>query len=107
MPYFICTQQNNNCVDSCNGDHSCQSQCRTKHPCGAQNPQRVNITTRVSTTATKTSPPTDVVYTGFGASATGDSKKGSSSVTVAIDIGRVYGLFIVMGGVLAGFAVLL
>jgi hypothetical protein len=95
-------------VKNCNGVQSCQSACRTQNPCGAQHPERVNITTRVTTTAASTSPPTGVVYTGFGGAATADPKTdGGSSVTAPIDIGRVYGLFVVMGGILAGFGVLL
>lgn len=28
LPYFICQQWGNTCVENCNGDNSCQSACR-------------------------------------------------------------------------------
>lgn len=28
IPYFICTEQNNQCVTNCNGNSACQSACR-------------------------------------------------------------------------------
>lgn len=107
IPYFLCTERNNQCVENCNGVHTCQSECRTKNPCGAQNPKRVNTTATAPTTATSTTPPTDVVYTGFGSASTGDPKAGASPMTMSIEIGRVYGLSIVIGGIFAGFTVFL
>ncbi|OJJ32012.1 hypothetical protein ASPWEDRAFT_91928, partial [Aspergillus wentii DTO 134E9] len=108
IPYFLCTEANNECVNNCNGgDSSCQSACRTKNPCGAQNPKRVNTTASATPTATSSASATDVVYNGFGATSTGSSEKGMASKALAINLGQVYGLFVVMGGFLVGFTTLL
>ncbi|GAD94151.1 conserved hypothetical protein [Paecilomyces variotii No. 5] len=109
LPYFICTEYNNQCVNNCNGDSSCQSACRDDHPCGAQSPKRYNITTTSATsnpTASASGTGGDVVYTGFGSASTGSAKKGDAS-TFALEIGQVYGLFGLAAGFLGGFALLL
>ncbi|KAL4888189.1 hypothetical protein BDV59DRAFT_147954 [Aspergillus ambiguus] len=98
IPYFICTEQNNQCVASCSaGDSSCQSACRSDHPCGAQNPQRYN------TTSTSTGVP---AATTSLAPFTGTAEKGAAVQQLA-DMGQVYGLAVVVGAFLAGFRVLL
>ncbi|BDD57700.1 hypothetical protein MAP00_003046 [Monascus purpureus] len=110
LPYFICTETNNQCVNNCNGVSSCQSACREDHPCGAQDPPHINATTATPTAAASTaaSTNTDVVYQGFGtATATTTSQKGMSPRAFAIDLGQVYGLFVVVGGFLAGFLTLI
>ncbi|KAF3391663.1 hypothetical protein F1880_007673 [Penicillium rolfsii] len=100
LPYFICTEANNQCVNAC-GDSACQSNCRTANPCGAQNPPRVNVTSTSATSsmaATSTAASTAVQTT----EATGAAPRG-----VSVEISQVYGLFVLVGGVVAGFAVLL
>ena len=52
LPYFICTQYGQDCVQGCDGDNTCQSACRDDHPCGAQNPQRINTTSSATQSAT-------------------------------------------------------
>lgn len=113
IPYFICTEANNQCVTNCEGDASCQSACRDDHPCGAQNPKRYNITTTTSATSNPTASASgtdsgSVVYTGFGTgtASTASAKKGSAS-TFVLEIGQVYGLFGLVAGFLGGFALLL
>ncbi|KAI9866637.1 MAG: hypothetical protein M1813_001189 [Trichoglossum hirsutum] len=108
IPYFICTESNNECVNNCGGNSGCQSACRTSHPCGAQDPQRVNITS-TSTFAAKTGVATGTGkddYAGFGTStsAPGGKKNGGPA---AIDLGQSYGAGLVMAGVFAGFALFL
>ncbi|OJJ71632.1 hypothetical protein ASPBRDRAFT_30044 [Aspergillus brasiliensis CBS 101740] len=98
IPYFVCTEQNDECVQKCNGDSSCQSDCRSEHPCGAQNPKRVNVTsTAASTTAAATTslPPF-----------TGVPDQGAAA-RPSTDLGQVYGLVVVVGAFLAGFTTLL
>ncbi|KAL2216031.1 hypothetical protein M432DRAFT_85050 [Thermoascus aurantiacus ATCC 26904] len=111
IPYFICTEANNQCVANCGNVNSCQAACRQDHPCGAQDPKRYNITTTASTmTATASASATsggDVIYTGFGTAATGKPGKGSAARALALEIGQVYGLAAVVAGFVAGFAVLL
>jgi hypothetical protein len=117
LPYFICTTYGDQCVAACNGDTNCQSACRTDHPCGAQDPTRVNTTSTSSMASTTvpagaTSGTAGVVYTGLGgavstaatAAASSTSKSGAQA---ALDLGRSYGLAVVFGGLLAGFALVM
>jgi hypothetical protein len=115
IPYFECTEYNIQCQANCNGDSTCQANCVQQHPCGAQDPVKANITSTTATasatgTAT-TSGAGNVVYTGFGAgsasTATSSSKTGMSPRAMAIEIGQVYGLFMVVAGLMGGFALIL
>ncbi|KAL8949213.1 MAG: hypothetical protein Q9222_004663 [Ikaeria aurantiellina] len=112
IPYYECTQSANLCVDNCpKGDSACQSTCRTAHPCGAQNPTRVNtstISSTMSATATGGSAATDdasAAYTGFGAATTTGSGGGDSSDagSLVVGFGRSSGLAVVFVGISAGF----
>ncbi|OOF96349.1 hypothetical protein ASPCADRAFT_206542 [Aspergillus carbonarius ITEM 5010] len=100
IPYFICTEENNQCVTQCNGNSTCQSNCRTEHPCGAQNPKRVNITTTAGATATSASATTSVPRF------TGVPDEGIAA-RPSTDLGQVYGLVVVVGAFLAGFTTLI
>lgn len=115
IPYFICTENNNQCVDACNGLNTCQDECRAKNPCGAQDPKRVNTSTITTMTATGTngaSASGTGVFTGFGsgaASTTGAKSGGGTGAATRtiINIGQVYGLAVVVIGFFAGFAIVL
>lgn len=81
----------------------CQSACRSDHPCGAQDPVRVNVTTKPSPTPsakaaanTTTSVPLDT------STATGDATQ-----LLAGGMGHMYGLCVLMGGFAMGFAALM
>ncbi|KAH8429942.1 uncharacterized protein LDX57_007615 [Aspergillus melleus] len=101
IPYFICTEQNNKCVSACsNNDAECQSDCRDDHPCGAQNPKRVNTTTATSTVSTPAATTSLAPFTGE-ADAKGLAPRQS------VEMGHVYGTVAVVGAFLAGFATLL
>jgi len=116
LPYFICTEYGNQCVAACNGNTACQSACRDDHPCGAQNPTRINTTSSsssMSATATlgagASSGTAGVIYTGIGgavatptASSSSSAKKSGSQA--ALDVGRSYGLAVVFAGLFASFA---
>jgi hypothetical protein len=123
LPYFECQEYGNQCVAACNGNTPCQSACRDDHPCGAQNPTRVNLTTSTSSTATgspagaTTGAGGEVVYNGLGgdaatttpasgaqATSPSDSKNGSQ---MALDIGRSYSFAVVFAGLFAGFALVM
>ncbi|KAI8954894.1 hypothetical protein F4801DRAFT_411977 [Xylaria longipes] len=54
LPFFICQEWGNQCVNNCNGDAACASDCRQNHPCGALNPTRTNTTSSSTSTATET-----------------------------------------------------
>ncbi|EFR02160.1 hypothetical protein MGYG_05163 [Nannizzia gypsea CBS 118893] len=115
IPYFICTESNNKCVENCNGDHACQSACREDHPCGAQNPTPPNSTatakpTMSATQTASSSATSGAVYTGFGdgsASPTDQPKKGMAGPQALLNVGQMYGMAVLATGFLAGFAVLL
>ncbi|KAA8642286.1 uncharacterized protein ATNIH1004_011228 [Aspergillus tanneri] len=99
IPYYICTERNNQCVHACpSGDLNCQSKCRNDNPCGAQNPRRVNKTS----TATVSTPAATTSLAPF----TGEADNGVAPRQL-VDMGQVYGLVLVVGGFLAGFATLL
>jgi len=116
LPYFICSEYGSQCVAGCAGNTACQSACRDDHPCGAQNPTRVNTTSSSSIMPSTTLPAgassgtAGVVYTGLGGqvvtSPTAASTKNSGSRAV-VEIGRSYGLAVVFGGLFAGFALVM
>ncbi|KAL9042510.1 MAG: hypothetical protein Q9214_003759, partial [Letrouitia sp. 1 TL-2023] len=123
IPFYECTEAANQCVNRCpKTDSNCQSQCRTAHPCGAQNPTRVNTSTITTMSATGMATATgdsaegagaSTVYTGFGAASTSGSADDSGSVhsidarALALGFGRSYGLTAVFLGVSAGFVFML
>ncbi|CCU81437.1 unnamed protein product [Blumeria hordei] len=108
LPFFMCQEFGNQCVAGCGGNPECQSKCRENHPCGAQNPTRVNTTsTAIEPSKTDTST-SGVAFTGLGGSSATDSSDSSKSGSLAaLDLGRSYGLAIVFAGVFAGFAVMM
>jgi len=120
VPYFICTQYNTNCVNSCNGDSSCQSACVQDHPCGAQNPTRVNTSTISTMRATSTSgngasavstaAGGGTVYSGFGGAAATSTAGGGGSTSdaraILLSLGHSYGIGVVAVGVFMGFYLL-
>jgi hypothetical protein len=118
MPYFTCTEYGTQCVKGCgSGNTACEHACRVDNPCGATNPTRVNITTTSSAAAgaTKSADP-NKVQNGFGgaeetpASSSNSNNNGGNSKSggsMAVDLGRSYGLAVVFAGVFAGFALVL
>ncbi|KAK3309584.1 uncharacterized protein B0T15DRAFT_515874 [Chaetomium strumarium] len=104
LPYYVCTEWGNQCVKDCGSNNGCASDCREKHPCGAQNPPRAN-TTATSTTATSsaTGTPTNQVFDG----AADGSNIGNNNAAGALRFGSSYGLAVVAGSLFAGFAMLL
>jgi len=118
IPYFECVEWGQNCVASCGANNNiCAASCLQNNPCGAQNPIRVNVTSTSSTMSTaaatadsaSTSATGGVVYTGYGGSAatatpTPDVKNGAQTV---LDLGRSYGLSLVILGLFSGFALMI
>ncbi|KAJ5971214.1 uncharacterized protein N7479_001132 [Penicillium vulpinum] len=107
IPYYTCTESNNQCVLKCNGDSTCQNNCRVNNPCGAQDPKRVNVTTTTTTTKSATPAATETpVNTNInGNGATGAT--GAAPRMALVDMSHVYGLCVLVGGFVAGFATLL
>jgi len=119
IPYFECTEYANECVTNCGGVSSCQSDCRTAHPCGAQNPTRVNSST-ISPTASKSgaagsAAATTTGFGSFGGAGGGSSQASSTSSShssagvrmTAISLGQTYGFAVVCASIFAGFGLLL
>ncbi|PGH15477.1 hypothetical protein AJ79_02454 [Helicocarpus griseus UAMH5409] len=106
IPYYICTEANNQCVKNCNGDSTCQSACREDNPCGAQNPHRVTTSPSATKTADATKTGNGVVYTGLSEDSGTAPGQGAAS-HLALQVGQVYGVGIVIAGFLAGFSLLL
>lgn len=95
MPYYICTETNTQCVNACKTD-TCRDACRTDNPCGAQSPKRVNVTTTSAAATTSTTMPSV------------NTKEATGSATrFSIEMGHVVGSCALVGGFVAGFAVLL
>jgi len=118
IPYYICTQWGTECIAQCGGNTDCEYNCRAQHPCGAQNPKRVNTTTSSSATASKTGSVAgqatnsagQTVFSGLGGSGSAAQTGSSSSSTgsaAALQLGQAYGLFAVAAGIFGGFALLL
>lgn len=108
LPYHVCTEWGTQCVASCGSNNQCSSDCREKHPCGAQSPTRVNETTSTSATASATASPssTNQVFDGLsdGSQNGNDNKKNAAG---SLRFGDSFGLVVLAGGLFAGFAVLL
>lgn len=104
LPYFICTEYGTQCVAACKSDNTCASACRQNHPCGAQDPVRINATTATTsaTTSATAGSASETVYNGFG----DGSSSPKSAGNLVIDSGAGYGFAVLFAGVLAGFALL-
>jgi len=132
VPFYECQEFNTQCVTNCGAhNNDCAAACTQNHPCGAQNPTRVNTTSTASGTSTATgtasgsSETGTAVYTGFGSSpsssgsasasgsgsssstATSASDSSSGAARVIVNLGQIYGLGVVAAGIFAGFAILL
>ncbi|KAI9892365.1 MAG: hypothetical protein M1814_001567 [Vezdaea aestivalis] len=119
IPYFLCTESNNQCVKNCGGASACQDACRSSRPCGAQDPKRVNTTATSTMSATGTNGAartgTDgaVVYTGLGGAAATTAASGGSgggrpnAGNAMVDVGQSFGLALIVGSFLAGFALVM
>lgn len=106
IPYHVCTEWGTQCVAACGSDNVCSSACRQDHPCGAQNPQRVNQSTTTSTSASATATPTNQVFDGMAGDSEGGEGNGRNAAGM-LRFGDSYGLAVVAGGLFAGFAMLL
>ncbi|KAG5915510.1 hypothetical protein E4U53_004469 [Claviceps sorghi] len=105
LPYFVCQEWVLQCQRAPGCDtNGCKSDCVEKHPCGAQHPQKPNTTTTVEPTSSATGGP-DTIYTDApgGSNGGGNGNKGAAA---ALEVGRTYGLAMVLTGLFAGFALL-
>ncbi|KAL7939719.1 hypothetical protein V8C35DRAFT_14390 [Trichoderma chlorosporum] len=106
LPFFICQEYVVQCRNNCGSDNTCASNCAEDNPCGATDPKRYNSTSTASTTtaqATSTTAGPDTLFTGVPGSSGG---KGKSMAAPVADVGRAYGLSILLGSMFVGFALL-
>jgi len=107
IPFYVCQEWGNQCVLNCGQDNTCSNDCRAKHPCGAQDPKRVNVTsTRTSATASATDAEGSALPTAGFAGAT-SAPKGKGAASSMLNLGQSYGLAVVFAGIFAGFALVL
>ncbi|CAD0082395.1 unnamed protein product [Aureobasidium vineae] len=111
IPYYVCTEWGTECIAGCGGNTA-------QHPCGAQNPTRVNVTSSSSSaTASKTASNQgaatnsagQTIFSGLGGSGAAQTSTSSSQTgaAAALQLGQAYGLFAVTAGIFGGFALLL
>ncbi|EQK99610.1 hypothetical protein OCS_04671 [Ophiocordyceps sinensis CO18] len=103
LPYFICQEWGNQCVKDCTNNR-CASDCRENHPCGASAPKKYNSTasSSVNPTASQTGDANTIFTDGPGGGARGE-KQGTG---MTLEVGRTYGMAMVLTGLFAGFALL-
>lgn len=103
LPYFVCSEWGNQCVKGCGSNSQCANDCREKHPCGAQNPTRVNITSTTSSGPNPTAPAqTGGAFDGLAGGAGGNGK----NFGTVLRAGESMGLVVLLGGAVAGLALL-
>lgn len=112
IPYYICTEWGTQCVNNCGGVQSCEADCRQKHPCGAQSPNKGNATISsilAAASSSRASATSAIPVTGLGGPAATNTGKGNTGAAgpALLDLGASYSLLVVLGGVFLGFAVLL
>lgn len=100
LPFFICQEWGNQCVKACVDNTPCVSACREKHPCGATVVKYNGSTAAVQPTLTQTGDG-NVIY-----SNTPGGSGGSNGAGAAVQVGRTYGLAVVLTAIVAGFALL-
>ncbi|KAG6060988.1 hypothetical protein E4U17_002891 [Claviceps sp. LM77 group G4] len=103
LPYFVCQEWALQCQAKCD-TNGCKSDCVEKHPCGAQNPQKLNTSATAQSTSTATDGPNTIYTDGPGGSSGGGSGKKAAAAT--LEAGRMYGLAVILTGLFAGFALL-
>lgn len=105
MPYFICQEFGNQCVKACGINNECSNDCRENNPCGASAPKRYNSTTTASSpSATETNE--DALYTDTPGGKSKSKKDKDNAAPAMLDVGRTYGLAVVLGSMFVGFAML-
>ena len=111
IPFYECTEAATQCVSRCaSGDSSCQSACRADHPCGAQDPVRINTSitsTMAATSAAGSQTDTAASATGSVFGSSSNSGAGPNAQALALGFGWTYGLAMVLAGVTGGFIFIL
>ncbi|UKZ48784.1 hypothetical protein TrVGV298_003014 [Trichoderma virens] len=111
LPFFICQEFVVQCRANCGSDNTCASNCAEDNPCGATDPKRYNSTSTATTStapATSTTAGPDTIFTGTPGSGNSNNngKGGKSMAAPMVEIGRAYGLAVLLGSMFVGFALL-
>lgn len=114
IPYYVCQEWGNQCVEDCKGSNTCASSCRQDHPCGASNPKKYNTTATVTGTeavkaTASATDDADTIFTGNPGGNDEDSDSDSSSTkngSSALEAGRTWGLAVVLSTMFVGFSML-
>ncbi|ORY54563.1 uncharacterized protein BCR38DRAFT_453499 [Pseudomassariella vexata] len=110
LPYFVCQEWGQQCVKACGSDNTCSSSCIQDHPCGAQNPNKVNSTSTsatASSTGTSTATGSNVIYTGLdGEGSTATSTPGGNAAP-NLAVGSLMGFVTLSAAFVAGFGCIL
>ncbi|KHN95561.1 uncharacterized protein MAM_06618 [Metarhizium album ARSEF 1941] len=101
LPYFVCIQWGIDCQNNC-PTNACKSDCVQKNPCGAQDPPKPNASKTADAKPTSSSGSNTI----FSDAPGGGSAGGKNGAGAALEVGRTYGLAIVLTGLFAGFAFL-
>lgn len=125
LPYFVCTEWGNECVANCGNDNNCAAACRANHPCGALHPTTRNVSSSTSSSASATgssgakttgagvpsgsvfnanAPSTTAGGSGAPTGSVASSSTTKSAANLALQAGQAYGLMVVAGAFMAGFA---
>ena len=110
LPFFICQEWGNQCVNNCNGDNTCANSCRADHPCGAQSPYLGNATSSSSSSSASAtaSATTSRNVVGFGGQTGTSAAGGSTGAAHATFVpNAAIGAAVLFSSVFLGFAVLL
>ncbi|KAL1609358.1 hypothetical protein SLS59_001724 [Nothophoma quercina] len=110
LPFFICQEWGNQCVNNCNGDNTCANSCRADHPCGAQSPYLGNATSSSSSSSASAtaSATTSRNVVGFGGQTATSAAGGSTGAAHATFVpNAAIGAAVLFSSVFLGFAVLL
>ncbi|GAM85983.1 hypothetical protein ANO11243_039930 [Dothideomycetidae sp. 11243] len=105
LPYYVCTEWGTQCVAGCGSDSNCASECRVDHPCGAQDPTRVNTTTASTMSATASASATQPAV--FGAAASSSKSAATRYTATFSPMANHLGFLVVASGVVGGLAFLL
>lgn len=109
LPYFVCTEWGNQCVEGCGSNSACASACREDNVCGAKDPTPANTTSTSSTSASATGDSTStdsVSFDGLAGEDGSPSSNGSAAAQLSA-LGGAYGVAVIAGSMFAGFALLI
>jgi hypothetical protein len=106
IPFNLCQQSKQMCVNNCEGDQACSDLCFTGKTCGATDPKRYNVTT---TTSAGTPGPTASDGDDDDSNGEDDEEEDPFNVDTGMGVrlasfGSAYGIGAMVFGIALGFA---